>query len=80
MFAPLRIDLLLAVAYMLPLQQHSHRSVCECICAVLLLTDAGDPYTLRRSCDAAANAENWVCALTFISNICQFCFYHAAVD
>ena len=42
MIAPLSIDLLLAAAYMLPLQQHVHESVCECICAVLLFTDAGE--------------------------------------
>ena len=40
--APLSIDLLLAAAYMLPLQQHMHHSVYGCLFAVLLLTDAGE--------------------------------------
>lgn len=44
MIAPLSIDLLLAAAYMLPLQQHLHHSVCGCIRAVLLLTDAGETH------------------------------------
>lgn len=42
MTAPLSIDLLLAAAYMLPLQQHVQHSVCASICAALLLTDAGE--------------------------------------
>ncbi len=42
MIAPLSIDVLLAAAYMLPLQQQVYDSDCECLFAVLLLTHAGE--------------------------------------